>query len=191
MLRKGGTPLFLKPAVLVLATSLLLTGCNAGALTLGYFAQRVLRPLSTSGTLKNAPPAARVGYLAWIEVPNEGQTRGKTDFNLTERRTVEFDKVEVPSNNAFSLTILPGNDTAEGTYVVLAWNDVNADGKFQGDQGEERAAEVYRIRGQASTSNFWTAERFLFTERRLEIQVANQEGGLGFTFVDAAAPSQP
>jgi hypothetical protein len=184
--------LLLKPAVLLLATSLLLTGCNAGALTMGFLAQRVLRPIATSGTLKNAPSAARVGYLAWIEVPNDGPSRGKLDFNLTQPRTVEFDRVEVPSNNTFSMNITPGPDTAEGTYVVLAWNDVNSDGKFQGELGEERAAEVYRIRGQASTSNFWTAEKFLFTERRLEIQIANQDGGLGFTFADAAPPtSQP
>lgn len=171
----------LRPAAFVLASSLLLTGCNAGALTLGYLAQRVLKPLSTAGTVKNAPVEVRVGYLAWIEVPNEGTPRGKLDFNLTVPKTVEFDSVQKPVNNAFALQITPGPDTSEGTYVVLAWDDLNGNGKFEGDQGEKRAAEVYRIRGQASTSNFWTSEKFLFTDKRLEIQIANQDA-LSFSF---------
>ncbi|MEB3197260.1 MAG: hypothetical protein VKP62_08660 [Candidatus Sericytochromatia bacterium] len=172
-----------KHAAILTAAISLLTGCNAGALTMGYLAQRVLRPLATSGSVAGAIPASvKVGYLAWIEIPNEGAVRGKLDFNLTVPKTVEFDLVDTPRANQFALQISPGNDTAEGTYVVLAWDDQNNNNKFEGDQGEKRAAEVYRIRGQASTSNFWTAEKFLFTDKRLEIQMADHNGGLVFTF---------
>lgn len=171
----------LKPA-LVVALLLPLSACNAGAIAMGVMAQRFLRPLETSGTLSNPPAAVRVGYLAWTELPHEGAARGQLDFNLTEAKTVEFDDRVVPRDNRFSLEIKPGPDTNEGTYVMLAWDDVNDDGRFQGEQGEKRAAEVYRIRGQASTSNFWTAEMFLFTDKRLEIRMVQPDGGLVFSF---------
>jgi hypothetical protein len=171
----------LKPTI-VLALLLPLTACNAGAIAMGVMAQRVLRPLATAGTVSNPPAAVKVGYLAWVELPNEGAARGQLDFNLTAPKTVEFDQVVTPRDNKFALQLTPGPDTSEGTYVMLAWNDENDDGKFQGEQGERRAAEVYRIRGQASTQNFWTAEMFLFTDKRLEIRIAQPDGGLTFSF---------
>ncbi|MEB3284964.1 MAG: hypothetical protein VKN33_06740 [Candidatus Sericytochromatia bacterium] len=172
---------FVKPTI-AFALLLPLTACNAGAIAMGVMAQRFLRPLATAGTVSNPPAAIKVGYLAWTELPNEGAPRGQLDFNLTEPKTVEFDQTVTPRDNRFSLQITPGPDTAEGTYVMLAWDDVNNDGRFQGEQGEKRAAEVYRIRGQASTSNFWTAEMFFFTDKRLEIRMVQPDGGLSFSF---------
>jgi hypothetical protein len=66
--------------------------------------------------------------------------------------------------------------------VVFAWDDVNNNGIYEGDQGEKRAPEVYRVRGQATTRALWTTEKFVFTDRKLAIEYADQNGGLAFTF---------
>lgn len=166
----------------IVATAVLLTGCNAGALVLGAMAQRVLSPTTISGTLTNPPAAIKIGHLAWIELLNDGTVKGQLNFDLVANKTVRFDQSTTPSGNQFSMALAPSADVAEGTYVVIAWEDTNNNGVYDGDQNEKRAQEVYRVRGQAANRSLWTTEKFVFTATKLEIQYANHEGGLAFSF---------
>lgn len=171
-----------KSLLAIAATAMLLSGCNAGALVLGAMAQRILAPTTVSGTLTNAPGTTKVGYLAWIELLNDGAVKGQLNFDLVANKTVKFDKSMTATGGTFSMEIAPSADVAEGTYVVIAWDDANANGQYDGDQNEKRAQEVYRVRGQAANRNLWTTEKFVFTATKLAIEYANQEGGLAFTF---------
>lgn len=173
---------FPMPLLAIAVASTLLTGCNAGALVLGVMAQRVLTPTTVSGTLTNAPGTTKVGHLAWIELLNDGTVKGQLNFDLVANKTVRFDKSMTPSGGTFSMEIAPSADVAEGTYVVIAWDDANGNGVYDGDQNEKRAQEVYRVRGQAANKSLWTTEKFVFTATKLAIEYANQEGGLAFTF---------
>ena len=175
----------LPPTKTLLATALaatLLTGCNAGALVLGAMAQRVLAPTTASGSITNPPGATKVGYLAWIELLNDGAVKGQLNFDLVANKTVRFDKSITPTGAQFAVEITPSADVAEGTYVLIAWDDANNNGVYDGDQNEKRAQEVYRVRGQAANRSLWTTEKFVFTATKLAIEYANQEGGLAFTF---------
>lgn len=175
-------PASIKPLLAMALAATLLTGCNAGALVLGAMAQRVLTPTTASGTITNPPGATKVGYLAWIELLNDGTVKGQLNFDLVANKTVRFDKSITLSGTQFSTEIAPSADVAEGTYVVIAWDDVNNNGVYDGDQNEKRAQEVYRVRGQAGSRSFWTTEKFVFTATKLAIEYANQDGGLNFTF---------
>jgi len=163
------------------ASLLLLTGCNAGAIAIGMLSNRQIAPTTASGSVRTAPAAVKVGYLKWIELLNNGTVTGQRDFDLATKKNVSFEKSVAPANGAFSIEILPSTDAAEGTYVVMAWEDTNGNGAYDGDAGEKRAAEVYRFRGLASTTALWTAEKFLFTEKQLSIVYATATD-LAFTF---------
>lgn len=170
---------------LALLSSLLLagqalTGCNAIVLTTAL-TTNALTPTTISGTLAAAPASTRIGYVTWIELMNDGSVQGRVNFDLVRDKTVPFDKAATPSGNGFSLEVSPKAGVAEGTYVVFAWDDVNNNGIYEGDQGEKRAPEVYRVRGQAAGKALWTAEKFVFTDRKLEIMYADQ-AKLDFTF---------
>lgn len=179
---KGPDVISPKPVLALVVACTLLTGCNAGAVALGFVAQRVLAPTTTSGTLVGATATTKIGYLAWIELLNDGSVKGRLNFDLVANKNVTFDKSVAPVNNGFTLEITPGADVAEGTYVLFAWDDANNNGAYDGEGGEKRAQEVYRVRGQASTRSLWTTEKFVFTQTKLAIEYANQEGGLTFTF---------
>jgi hypothetical protein len=172
-----------KPTAAIALAALWLTGCNAGAIALGVIAQRVLGPTTASGTVANPPANTKIGYLAWIELLNDGQVKGQLNFDLVANKTVQFDKSVSPeSGGKFSIEVTPQADVAEGTYVVFAWEDANNNGAFDGEAGEKRAPEVYRVRGQAANRGLWTTEKFVFTEKKLAIEYASQDGGLTFTF---------
>lgn len=171
---------------LVLLSALLLAGqtlagCNAIVLTTALTSNS-LAPTKVSGSLTAAPAATRVGYITWIELMQDGSVQGRLNFDLVRDKTVPFDKATAPENNAFNLEVTPKPSVAEGTYVVFAWDDVNNNGIYEGDQGEKRAPEVYRVRGQATNRALWTTEKFVFTDRKLAIEYADQNGGLAFTF---------
>lgn len=158
-----------------------LTGCNAGAIAIGVLSNRQIAATTASGTVRTAPAAVKVGYLKWIELLNNGSVQGQRDFDLATKKNVTFEKSVVPVNGAFSIEITPSGEAAEGTYVVMSWEDSNGNGAYDGDAGEKRAAEVYRFRGLASTNALWTAEKFLFTEKQLSIVYATATD-LSFTF---------
>ncbi|MFN3430682.1 MAG: hypothetical protein ACK46X_12090 [Candidatus Sericytochromatia bacterium] len=158
-----------------------LAGCNAIVLTTALTGNS-LTATTVSGSLTNAPAAARVGYITWIELMQDGTVQGRLNFDLVRDKTVPFDKVSAPADNKFQIELSPKASVAEGTYVVFAWNDVNGNGIFEGDQGEVRAPEVYRVRGQATNKSLWTTEKFVFTDRKLAIEYADQNGGLAFVF---------
>jgi hypothetical protein len=158
-----------------------LAGCNAIVLTTALTSTS-LAATKVSGSLTSAPTNARVGYITWIELMQDGSVQGKLNFDLVRDKTVPFDKAVQPANNKFELEITPKPNVAEGTYVVFAWDDVNGNGIFEGDQGEKRAPEVYRVRGQAANRGLWTTEKFVFTDKKLAIEYADQNGGLAFTF---------
>lgn len=170
-----------KLTLVVCAASLLLSGCNAGAIAVGMIANRQITPTTASGAVRNPPAAVKVGYLKWIELLNSGTVQGQRDFDLATKKTVSFEKTVVPANGNFAIEILPSSEAAEGTYVVMAWEDTTPNDVYDGDAGEKRAAEVYRFRGLASTTALWTAEKFLFTEKQLSIVYA-AANDLSFTF---------
>lgn len=171
-------PLF---RIAVAAALPLLAGCNAGAIALGYVANHDLTPQTVSGTLSNAGSTTKVGYIAWIELMQDGTVSGRLNFDLVQDKNVTFDKIATPSGNSFSLQVSPKSGVAEGTYVVFAWNDTNGNNIYEGDQGETRAQEVYRVRGEAATRNLWTTEKFIFTDQKLSIDYADVNS-LAFTF---------
>lgn len=175
----------LKPLTLslsLLLTASALSGCNAGAIALAAYTQRGLEPTQASGSLSNQPAKSRVGYITWIELMQDGTVQGKLNFDLVRDKTVAFDKVAEPVGGKFSLDVAPKPAVAEGTYVVFAWDDVNGNGIYEGDQGEKRAPEVYRLRGQSAGRSLWTTEKFVFTDQKLAIEYADQNGGLVFAF---------
>jgi hypothetical protein len=171
---------------LVLLSSLLcpflLSGCNAGAIALDAFSQRALASTTLTGTLTNPTTHAKVGYLTWLELLQDGSLQGRLNFDLIQDKDVSFDVTTAPASGAYSLTINPKPAVAEGTYVVFAWDDTNGDGLYQGDQGERRAPEVYRVRGQAGAQGAWTVEKFVFTDQKLSIQYVDPSKGLNFSF---------
>lgn len=158
-----------------------LAGCNAIVLTTAL-PTTSLTMTTVSGSLSAAPAATRVGYVTWIELMQDGSVQGRLNFDLVQDKTVPFDKAAVPVANKFSLEVTPKPSVAEGTYVLFAWDDVNNNGIYEGDQGEKRAPEVYRLRGQAANRVLWSTEKFVFTDRKLAIEYADQNGGLSFTF---------
>lgn len=167
--------------VALLTAGQTLAGCNAIVLTTALNSTS-LGATKVSGSLTNATPNARVGYITWIELMQDGSVQGKLNFDLVQQKTVAFDKVVTPANSKFELDITPKPAVAEGTYVVFAWDDVNGNGVYEGDQGEKRAPEVYRVRGQSANRGTWTTEKFVFTDKKLAIEYADQNGGLAFTF---------
>lgn len=173
-------PLTLSLSLLLAASTL--SGCNAGAIALAAYTQRGLEATQASGSLTNPPAKARVGYITWIELMQDGTVQGKLNFDLVRDKTVAFDKAADPVGGKFTLEVTPKPDVAEGTYVVFAWDDLNGNGIYEGDQGEKRAPEVYRMRGQAAGRSLWTTEKFVFTDQKLAIEYADQNGGLSFAF---------
>ena len=167
-------------AALVL-TGTTLAGCNAIVLTTALTGNS-LAATKVSGSLAAAPTNARVGYITWIELMQDGSVQGKLNFDLVKDKTVPFDKAVSPADNKFEVDVTPKPGVAEGTYVVFSWDDTNNNGIFEGDQGEKRAPEVYRVRGQSANRSLWTTEKFVFTDKKLEIVYADQNGGLAFTF---------
>lgn len=168
---------------LVLASAFATSGCNAGAIAMGVLLNNELGANKVGGTLSNAPAATKIGYVAWIELLNDGSTTGRLNFDLVRDRTVTFDRITTPSTEGrYALELQPKAQTAEGTYVVFAWEDVNNDNIYQADNNEKRAPEVYRVRGQAAQRALWTAEKYVFTDKKLEIQYAELGNGLVFTF---------
>jgi hypothetical protein len=167
---------------LALCASLpLLAGCNAGAIALAYYTSHALGTQTVSGTLANPTATTKVGYVAWIELMQDGSVQGRLNFDLVQDKNVTFDKIAQPSGNKFTLDITPRAGVAEGTYVVFAWDDVNGNNIYEGDQNEKRAPEVYRVRGQATTRNLWTTEKFVFTNTKLSIDYADVNS-ISFTF---------
>jgi hypothetical protein len=169
---------------LALATTLpFLASCNAGALVLGYVATHQLGSQQVSGALSGLTPTTKVGYIAWIELMQDGSVSGRLNFDLVQDKNVTFDKIGAIANNRFTLDVTPKANVAEGTYVVFAWDDVNGNNIYEGDKDERRAPEVYRVRGQATTRNLWATEKFVFTDRRLAIEYAD------LTKLDFAIPA--
>lgn len=165
---------------LTLAT---LSGCNAGAIALAAYSSHGLDTTSLSGVVANATADTRVGYITWIEQLQDGNVQGKLNFDLVQDKTVSFDKVVTPdSSGKFTLALAPAAKVQEGRYVVFAWTDSNHNNVYDGDQGEKRAPEVYRLTGDAGVTSTWTTEKFVFTDQQLSIQYADQNGGLAFTF---------
>lgn len=170
-------------AGVVLSSALFASGCNAGAIAMGFLLNNELAPNRVGGSLTNAPANTKIGYVSWIEQLNDGTTTGRLNFDLVRDRTVSFDRLTTPGSDAkYSLEIQPKAQTAEGTYVVFAWEDTNGDNIYQADNNEKRAPEVYRVRGQAAQRALWTAEKYVFTDKKLEIQFAELGTGLAFTF---------
>lgn len=170
-------------AGVALAGALLASGCNAGAIAMGVLLNNELAANRVGGTLTNPPANTKIGYVAWIEQLNDGSTTGRLNFDLVRDRTVTFDRITTPgTDNKYSLEVQPKGQTAEGTYVVFAWEDANNDNIYQADNNEKRAPEVYRVRGQAAQRALWTAEKYVFTDKKLEIQYAELGTGLAFTF---------
>ena len=167
-------------ALLGLASGI--SACNAGVIALGYLAEHTLSATTASGSVANAPSNVRVGYLAWIEILGDGAVQGKLNFDLIKEKNISFDKVAKPENQRFTLELSPKASVVEGTYVGISWDDVNSNGVYEGDQGEKRAPEVYRGRGQAGTRSLWTAEKFVFSDNKLSLEYASQDGGIQFTF---------
>lgn len=170
-----GLSLLLAPA--------LLAGCNAGAIAVAAYSQASLSATDTSGQVTNAPANVKVGYITWIEMLKDGSVTGKLNFDLVRDKVVDFEKnVTTPANGRYDLKVTPKSDQAvEGTYVVFAWDDLNGNGVYEGDQGEKRAPEVYRVRGQAGARSYWTIEKLVFTDKKLAIEYADQ-GGVSFVF---------
>ncbi|MDB5096012.1 MAG: hypothetical protein JWM80_433 [Cyanobacteria bacterium RYN_339] len=158
---------------LIAAALPLLAGCNAGAIALGYVATHELGTQSIGGALTNASGTTKVGYIAWIELMQDGTVQGRLNFDLVKDTTVTFDKITTPAGGKFTLDITPKAGVAEGTYVVFAWDDVNNNNIYEGTANEKRAPEVYRVRGQATTRNLWTTEKFVFTNTKLAIEYAD------------------
>jgi hypothetical protein len=169
-------------AALLLAALPSLSGCNAAAIALAAYAQPGLGTMTAKGNLQNAPSTAKIGYITWIELMRDGSVQGKLNFDLVRDKNVTFDKTANPSGPSFAIDLVPKAQVAEGTYVVFAWNDQNNNGIYEGDQGETRAPEVYRVRGQATSKGLWTTEKFVFTDKKLSIEYADANGGLSFTF---------
>lgn len=160
-----------------------LSGCNAGAIALAAYSSHGLDGTQSSGVVANSSADTRVGYITWIEQMQDGSVQGKLNFDLVQDKTVSFDQVVTPdSSGKFTLALTPHPKVQEGTYVVFAWTDSNHNGVYDGDQGEKRAPEVYRLRGDAGVTSAWTTEKFVFTDQQLSIQYADQNGGLAFTF---------
>ena len=159
-----------------------LSGCNAGLIALAAYTQRGLEPTTASGSLTNAPATTKIGYVTWIELNQDGTVGGRLNFDLVRDQNITFDKSAVPADNRFNIQVQPKANVVEGTYVIFAWNDLNGNGIYEGDQGETRAPEVYRLRGQASTRSLWTTEKFVFTDKKLAIEYADPNGGLAFGF---------
>jgi hypothetical protein len=135
-----------------------------------------------SGTLNAAPADARVGYVSWVEQMADGTVKGLLTFDLVNEKKVTFDRIATPVSGGYSLDLTPRASVAEGSYVVLAWDDVDKDGVYEGDQGEKRATEVYRVRGHVTSRSLWMTEKFVITEKKQTIEYADQNGGLSFTF---------
>jgi hypothetical protein len=135
-----------------------------------------------SGVVTAAPATVRVGYVSWVEQMNDGTVKGLLTFDLVNQKTATFDRVATPVGQNFSLELTPRASVAEGSYVVLAWDDVDKDGVYEGDQGEKRATEVYRVRGHVANRSLWTTEKFVITDKKQTIEYADQNGGLSFTF---------
>lgn len=167
-------------ALLLAAPSL--TGCNAGLIGLAVYTQRGLEPTVASGSLTNAPGTTKIGYVTWIELNQDGSVGGRLNFDLVRDQNITFDKSAVPAGGKFTIEVTPKANVVEGTYVIFAWDDTNGNGIYEGDQGEKRAPEVYRLRGQAATRSLWTTEKFVFTDKKLAIEYADPNGGLAFGF---------
>lgn len=135
-----------------------------------------------SGTVTSAPATVRVGYVSWVEQMADGTVKGLLTFDLVNQKTVTFDRIATPVGSAYALDLTPRASVAEGSYVVLAWDDVDKDGVYEGEQGEKRATEVYRVRGHVTSRSFWTTEKFVITEKKQTIEYADPNGGLTFTF---------
>jgi hypothetical protein len=164
----------LKLARIILCTAFgLLTGCNAGAIVLGYVANHELGSQTIAGAVTNPTATTKVGYIAWIELMQDGTVQGRLNFDLVKDTTVTFDKITTPADGKFTLDVTPKAGVAEGTYVVFAWDDVNGNNIYEGTANEKRAPEVYRVRGQATTRNLWTTEKFVFTNTKLAIEYAD------------------
>jgi hypothetical protein len=158
---------------LIAAALPLLAGCNAGAVALGFVASHELGTQQIGGSLTNPTANTKVGYIAWIELMQDGTVQGRLNFDLVKDTTVTFDKITTPANGRYTLDVTPKAGVAEGTYVVFAWDDVNNNNIYEGTANEKRAPEVYRVRGQATTRSLWTTEKFVFTNTKLEIAYAD------------------
>jgi hypothetical protein len=171
---------------LCLALTLLVTqGCNlVGLIGAANLGNGHLTPLLASGSITQPPPAVRVGYFAWVELNRESAVNGgQLQVDLLQGQTVAFEQSVEPRANQYELFIRPTPRTAQGIYVVMAWDDTNGNGVYEAQRNERRAPEVYRISGHAAADSLWSAERLVFTEQRFSITYADlRQKELGFTF---------